>query len=114
MMNNVTLMGRLTRDPELRKTPSGTSVASISIACDRDVKDADGNHATDFFELVAWRNTAEFVSKNFHKGSRIAVVGRLQNRSWTDKEGNKRTTTEIIVDTAYFADSAPKKSEDAE
>ena len=111
MMNNVTLMGRLTRDVELRKTPSGTSVASLSIACDRDIKNSAGDRETDFFDLVAWRSTADFVAKNFHKGSRIAITGRLQTRKWTDKDGNNHAAIEVVIENAYFADSAPKAEE---
>lgn len=106
MLNKIFLMGRLTRDPELRHTQTGTPVASFSLAVDRDFKDkTTGEKATDFIDVVAWRNTAEFVSRFFSKG-RIAVVeGRLQMRDWTDKEGNKRRSAEVIADSVYFADS---------
>lgn len=108
MLNRTIMMGRLTRDPELRHTQSGTAVCSFSIACDRDFKNASGEKDTDFFDCVAWRQTAEFVSQYFTKGRMAAVTGRLQNRSWTDNEGNKRRTTELIIDNIYFGDSKPK------
>lgn len=108
MLNRTIMMGRLTRDPELRKTQTGTPVCSFSIACERDFKTANGEKETDFFDCVAWRQTAEFVSQYFTKGRMVVVEGRLQNRSWTDKEGNKHRTTELIVDNAYFGDSKPK------
>lgn len=105
MLNKVVIMGRLTKNPELRRTGSGTAVTSFSLACDRDFKSKSGDKDTDFIEVVAWKNTAEFVSKYFSKG-RIAVVeGRLQIRDWTDKSGNKRVTSEIVADNVYFADS---------
>ena len=89
MLNHITVMGRLTRDPELRRTQSGVPVASFSIACDRDYKDkTTGERATDFIDVVAWRTTGEFVSKYFTKGRMAVVSGRLQMRDWTDKEGN--------------------------
>ena len=114
MLNKIFLMGRLTRDPELRRTQTGTPVASFSLAVDRDFKDkATGERSTDFIDVVAWRQTAEFVSRYFAKGRMIIVEGRMQNRSWTDKEGNKRRSTEIIVDAAHFGDSKPK-GEDGE
>lgn len=108
MLNRTIMMGRLTRDPELRKTQTGTPVCSFSIACDRGFKNASGEKETDFFDCVAWRQTAEFVSQYFTKGRMVVVEGRLQNRNWTDKEGNKHRTTELIVDNAYFGDSKPK------
>ena len=107
MLNNIVIQGRLTRDPELRHTQNGIAVASFSIACDRDRKNEDGNRDTDFVEVVAWRNTAEFVSRFFTKGRMAVVSGRLQIRSWTDKEGNKRRTAEIVADDVYFGDSRP-------
>ena len=109
MLNRTCLMGRLTRDPELRNTQTGIPVCSFSIACDRNFKNANGERETDFFDCVAWRQTAEFVSRHFTKGRMAVVEGRLQNRDWTDKEGNKRRTTELIVDNAYFGDSKPKE-----
>ncbi len=109
MLNRTCLMGRLTRDPELRNTQTGIPVCSFSIACDRNFKNANGERETDFFDCVAWRQTAEFVSRHFTKGRMAVVEGRLQNRDWTDKEGNKRRTTELIVDNAYFGDSSPRR-----
>lgn len=105
MLNHAVFMGRLTRDPELRYTGSNTPVVSFSLAVDRDIADRDGNRATDFFDVTAWRSTAEFVSKYFRKGSLVAVTGRLQNREWTDKDGNKRRSIEIVADNVYFAES---------
>ncbi|UOO38487.1 single-stranded DNA-binding protein [Oscillospiraceae bacterium CM] len=108
-MNQVVLMGRLTRDPELRHTQTGTAVSSFSLAVDRGFASKDGGERqTDFIDIVAWRNTAEFVSKYFVKGQMAAVTGRLQIRDWTDKDGNKRRSAEVIADNIYFTDS--KKS----
>ena len=101
MLNKTILMGRLTRDPELRTTQTGTPVASFTLAVDRGYK----RDETDFINIVAWRNTAEFVSKWFKKGQLMAVSGRLQSRSYTDKDGNNRTVTEVVADEAFFADS---------
>ena len=109
MLNKIIIMGRLTRDPELRRTGSGTAVTSFFLACDRDFKSQSGEKETDFIEVVAWKNTAEFVSKYFSKGRMAVVEGRLQIRDWTDKAGNKRTTAEVVADKVYFADS--KRSE---
>ncbi len=114
MFNHVSFMGRFTKAPELRATQSGTSVCSFSLACDRDYKGTNGEKETDFFDCVAWRKTAEFVSKYFNKGQLAVVEGRLQNRDWKDKEGNKRRSTEIVVDNVYFADSKSKDSEPPE
>ena len=105
MLNRIIVMGRMTRDPELRRTNSGTAVASFSLAVDRDSKSQSGEKKTDFIDIVAWRNTAEFVSKYFSKGRMAVVEGRLQLRDWTDKEGNKRRTAEIVADSVYFGDS---------
>ena len=106
MLNRIILMGRLTRDPELRHTQTGTPVASFSLAVDRDFKDkTTGEKSTDFIDIVAWRNTAEFVSKYFTKGRMAVVSGRLQIRNWTDKEGNKRRSAEVVADNVYFGDS---------
>ena len=105
-------MGRLTIDPELRRTGSGTAVTSFSLACDRDFKSQSGDKETDFIEVVAWKNTAEFVSKYFSKGRMAVVEGRLQIRDWTDKAGNKRTTAEVVADNVYFADSKRSESND--
>ena len=109
MLNHIVLMGRLTRDPELRRTSSGVAVASFRLAVDRDFgsKDAGAERETDFIDIVAWRNTAEFVSKYFAKGRMAVVTGRLQMRNWTDKDGNKRTTAEVVADNVYFGDSKP-------
>ncbi len=105
MLNKIFIMGRLTRDPELRTTNSGTSVASFSLAVDRNYKGADGEKETDFIDCVAWRSTAEFAAKYFTKGRMAVVEGRLQIRPWTDKEGNNRRSAEVIVDNMYFGDS---------
>lgn len=109
MLNHITLMGRLTRDPELRYTQSQTPVASFTLAVDRDLADRDGNRQTDFIDIVAWRGSAEFVSKYFTKGSIAAVTGRLQMRDWTDKDGNKRRAAEVVAEHVYFGES--KKSD---
>ena len=106
MLNRIILMGRLTRDPELRHTQAGTPVASFSLAVDRDFKDkATGEKGTDFIDIVAWRQTAEFVSRYFAKGRMAVVEGRLQLRDWTDKDGNKRRTAEVLAEHVYFGDS---------
>ena len=106
MLNHITIMGRLTRDPELRRTGSGVAVASFTLAVDRDFgKNDNGERETDFIDCVAWRQTGEFVSKYFTKGRMIVVDGRLEMRDWTDRDGNKRTSAEVIVDNAYFGDS---------
>ena len=112
MLNKIIIMGRLTRDPELRRTGSGTAVTSFSLACDRDFKSQSGDKETDFIEVIAWKNTAEFVSKYFSKGRMAVVEGRLQIRDWTDKTGNKRTTAEVVADNVYFADSKRSESND--
>lgn len=105
MLNHIVLMGRLTRDPELRRTQAGIPVASFRLAVDRDFTNQGGERQADFIDVVAWRNTAEFVSKYFAKGRMAAVSGRLQMREWTDKEGNRRTTAEVVADNVYFGDS---------
>ena len=105
MLNRIVLMGRLTRDPELRRTQSGTAVTSFSIACDRDFRSQGGEKETDFIDIVAWRGTAEFVSKYFTKGRMAIVEGRLQIRDWTDNNGSKRRSAEVIADNIYFGDS---------
>ena len=105
MLNKIILMGRLTRDPELRRTQSGPAVTSFSIACDRDFKSQGGEKETDFIDIVAWRGTAEFVSKYFTKGRMAIVEGRLQIRDWTDNNGSKRRSAEVIADNIYFGDS---------
>ena len=106
MLNHIVIMGRLTRDPEMRRTGSGTAVTSFSVAVDRDFPNKEsGERETDFIDCVAWRSTGEFVSKYFNKGSMIVVSGRLQIRPWTDKEGNKRRSAEIVADNVYFGSS---------
>ena len=109
MLNHLTIMGRLTRDPELRYTNAGTAVASFALAVDRDFKGQDGQKETDFIECVAWRGTGEFVSKHFFKGKMAVVDGRLQIRDWTDKQGNKRKSAEVVVSNIYFGDSRREK-----
>ena len=106
MLNSIVLMGRLTRDPELRHTGNGTPVATFTIAVDRDFSGKDGGEKeTDFIDIVTWRNTAEFVSKHFTKGRMAVVNGRLQIRLWTDKDGNNRKTAEVVAEHVYFGDS---------
>ena len=105
MLNKIILMGRLTRDPELRRTGSGTAVTSFTLAVDRNFKSQSGEKETDFIDIVAWRTTAEFVSKYFTKGRMAIVEGRLQLRDWTDKEGGKRRSAEVVADNVYFGDS---------
>lgn len=103
MLNHIVIMGRLAKDPELRRTQSGTAVTSFRLAVDRDFKDKQtGQRATDWIDCVAWRGTAEFVEKYFSKGSLAVVSGRLQMRDWTDKDGNKRISAEVQVDSIYF------------
>ena len=105
MLNQIFIMGRLTRDPELRRTQSGTPVTSFSLAVDRDYKTQSGEKETDFIDVVAWRATAEFVAKYFTKGRMAVVEGRLQIRAWQDKEGNNRRSAEVVADNVYFGDS---------
>ena len=106
MLNHIVIMGRLARDPELRRTQTGTPVASFRLAVDRDFKDkSTGERSTDWIDVVAWRQTAEFVSRFFTKGRMAVVEGRLQMRDWTDKDGNKRTSAEVVADNVYFGDS---------
>ena len=105
MLNRIVLMGRLTRDPELRRTGSGTAVTSFSLAVDRDFKSQSGEKETDFIDIVAWRSTAEFVSKYFTKGRMAVVEGRLQIRDWTDRDGGKRRSAEVVAENIYFGDS---------
>ena len=106
MLNHIVIMGRLARDPELRHTQTGTPVASFRLAVDRDFKDKNtGERTTDWIDVVAWRGTGEFVSRYFTKGRMAVVEGRLQIREWTDKEGNRRTTAEVVADNVYFGDS---------
>lgn len=103
-LNNISIMGRLTRDPEIRRTQSGAAVASFAIACDRDFSNG-GERETDFFDCVAWKGTAEFIGKYFTKGSMIVINGRLQSRSWIDKDGRNRRTVEILANSVYFCES---------
>ena len=106
MLNHIIIMGRLTRDPELRRTGSGVAVASFTVAVDRDFgKNENGERETDFIDCVAWRQTGEFVSKYFTKGRMAVVSGRLQIRNWNDKDGNKRRSAEVVADNVYFGDS---------
>ena len=106
MLNHITIMGRLVRDPELRRTGSGVAVASFCVAVDRDFAPKDGGERkADFISCVAWRQTGEFISKYFTKGRMIVVDGRLEMRDWNDKDGNKRTSAEVVVANAYFGDS---------
>ena len=105
MLNKVSIMGRLVRDPELRRTQSGIAVTTMRIAVERDFKGPDGTKQSDFFDVVAWRNTAEFVSRYFSKGRMMVVDGRLQTREWTDRDNNRRTSIEIVADNIYFGDS---------
>ena len=112
MLNHITIMGRMTRDPELRYTQAQTPVASFTLAVDRDFGGKDGNdRQTDFIDCVAWRTTAEFISKYFSKGSLAVVAGRLQLRDWTDKENNKRRNAEVIVENIYFGESKRREQE---
>lgn len=107
MLNKVDLLGRLVRDPDLRTTTGGTSVASFTLAVDRDYKSQDGSREADFIPVVAWKGTAEFVERNFVKGQLAVVTGRLQVRSYTDKDGTKRTSTEVVAENIYFAGPKP-------
>ena len=110
-MNKAILMGRLTKDPEIRTTQSGISVSSFTIAVDRKYKNADGSRETDFIPCVAWRQTGEFIHKYFYKGNRIIVEGEIQPSSWTDNDGQKRYKTEVIVDQAYFCENLNSREE---
>ncbi len=112
MLNHIAIMGRLTKDPEIRRTQSGTPVASFTLAVERDFKDDSGTRATDFIDCVAWRNTAEFVSKYFSKGRMAIVSGRLQIRTWQDKDGNNRKVAEVVADSVYFGEA--KRNDRAE
>ena len=105
MLNTITIMGHITKDPELRRTANNVAVTSFTIACDRAIKNADGSRETDFIDCVAWRSTAEFVNKYLAKGRMVVIHGRLQIRTWKDKNGNSRRNAEIIVSSVYFADS---------
>ena len=113
MLNTITIMGRLVRDPELRRTGSGVAVATFTLASERDFKNKDGEKETDFVDIVTYCNTAEFVGKFFAKGRMAVASGRLQMRKWTDKEGNKRTTAEVVAENVYFADSKKEAEENS-
>ena len=116
MLNHIVIMGRMTRDPELRRTASGTAVASFTLAVDRDFAAKDAQRETDLIDCVAWRSTGELVSKYFSKGRMAVVSGRLQIRPWTDKDGNNRRSAEVIVENIYFGDSrrdAPEEGKEA-
>lgn len=110
-LNRIVIMGRMTKDPELRRTGSGVAVTSFTLAVDRDFKGQNGERETDFIDCNAWRGTAEFIAKHLGKGRNVVVEGRLQMREWTDRDGNKRKSAEVVADNVYFADS--KKSETA-
>ena len=112
-LNRITIMGRLTRDPELRRTQSGAPVTSFTMAVDRDFKSQSGEKETDFIDVVAWRQTAEFVARYFTKGRMAVVEGRLQIRDWQDNNGNKRRSAEVIADSIYFGDSKPQDAQPA-
>jgi len=113
MLNSIEVMGRLTRDPELRQTQSQIPVASFTLAVDRDYGGRDGGEKqTDFIDCVAWRQTAEFISKYFFKGSMAVVSGRLQMRDWTDRDGNKRRSAEIVVENIYFGEAKKEREQD--
>ena len=114
MLNTITIMGRLTRDPELRRTQNGVAVASFALACERDFAAQGADKETDFIDIVAWRYTAEFVEKYFSKGQMAIVTGRLQIRNWEDKEGNKRRSAEILADHVYFGEAKRDKTTQGE
>lgn len=112
MLNHIVLQGRMVKDPEMNQTPSGVSVANFRLAVDRDFADkATGNREADFIDVVAWRGVGEFASRYFHKGSMAVVSGRLQMRNWTDKDGNKRTSAEVVAENIYFGDSKRDRSQ---
>lgn len=113
MLNHITLAGRLTSDPELRRTQSGIAVASFNLAVDQDYKNQNGDRGVDFIPIVAWRNTAEFAEKYFEKGQMAIVSGRLTSRHYEDKNGNKRTAYEVVANSIYFAGSKQKSESDA-
>ena len=113
MLNRIVLMGRLVKDPELRRTGSGTAVTSVTLAVDRDFKEQDGTRKADFIDVVAWKGTAEMLAKYFTKGRMAAVDGRLQLRDWTDKDGNKRRTAEVVANSVYFGDSKSSDTQSA-
>lgn len=113
MLNNVSIMGRLARDPELRTTTSGKSVVSFTIAKDRDRKDANGQNQTDWIRMTAWEKTAEFICKYFQKGSMIAIEGRLQSKTYQDKNGTNRTDMEVVVEKVYFVGAKSASNTDS-
>lgn len=114
MLNRILIAGRMGKDPELRRTQTGTAVTSFPIACDRDFKDKQtGEKATDWVDIVVWRSTAEYVTRYGAKGRTVVVDGRLQMRDWTDKEGNKRRTAEVVAESIYFADGRREESSSA-
>lgn len=108
MLNKIFIMGRLTKDPELRRTQNGTAVCSVSVAVERDGKGANGEKETDFIDVVAWKGTAEFLSKHFAKGRMVIIGGSLQMRDWTDRDGNKRRSAEVVARDIYFAEPKQK------
>lgn len=112
MLNKIVCMGRLTKNPELRRTATGKAVTSFTLAVDRDYKSESGERETDFINVVAWGNTAEFVEKFFTRGRMAVVSGRLQIRPWSDKDGNKRRTAEVVADNVYFGDSKKDAASD--
>lgn len=114
MLNRIIIQGRLTKDPELRRTQRGTAVASATVAVDRDFKNQDGSRETDFIPVVAWKGTGELLARHFTKGRMIVVEGRLQFRDWTDNDGNKRRTAEIVASSVYFGDSKPQDAAPAQ
>lgn len=114
MLNHIAIMGRMVRDPELRHTQQGTPVVSFTLAVDRDYQSGGSEKQTDFIDVVGWRSTAEFVSKYFHKGSMAVVSGRLQMRKWQDRDGNNRTSAEVVADNIYFGDSKKTNTGNAE
>lgn len=111
-MNKVILIGRLCADPELKTTQNGTNVCTVRLAVNRRFANEDGTYSADFFDVVCWQKTAEFMAKHFNKGRQLAVVGRLQTRSWTDKDGGKRYATEVVADELHFADSKTERHTD--
>ena len=113
MLNHITIQGRICNDIELRRTPNGVPAVNFAVAVDRDFKNASGEKETDFIDVVCWRNTAEFVHQYFSKGRMAIVSGRLQVRSWTDKDGNKRKTAEIVAENVYFGDSKQAASDNS-
>ena len=114
MLNNVSIMGRLTKDPEVKNTPSGVAVCSFTIACDRNFKDSNGEKKTDFIDCVAWRNTATFIGQYFHKGQLIILTGEIQKCEYEDRNGNKRYVTEVIVSSANFAGDSTERQQTPE